>query len=169
MLAQASAGSFFEQTIGQCREGNTTAAASVSGNNKKSASCKSTNATVIDGDLQDFCQQTCLRTNGCEGFQIYNVEYRGTCTAPSSDCDSRTCELMMKTTTVASSTGPDDACPAGFDTQSDTNNYAGRDATNDHNNLHGNGDTFARCFTKKPGQAFDILKPVVSFAGALAL
>eukprot|EP00656_Telonema_subtile_P027813 TRINITY_DN29_c0_g1_i1.p1 TRINITY_DN29_c0_g1~~TRINITY_DN29_c0_g1_i1.p1 ORF type:complete len:761 (-),score=195.95 TRINITY_DN29_c0_g1_i1:304-2586(-) len=146
-------GEFFEQTLGYCREGSD--AAEAYGGTDKAAYCRKQGD--IDGDLHDSCQNTCLSTTGCEGFELSSVEYQGTCTA--SACAADTCELMM---TTANSTAMAAGCPAGYTAYAAVG-YDGQQ--NGNNNLHGNGARNARCFTRKAGQAFNVLKPVVSLPG----
>eukprot|EP00658_Telonema_sp_P-2_P037508 TRINITY_DN2696_c0_g1_i1.p1 TRINITY_DN2696_c0_g1~~TRINITY_DN2696_c0_g1_i1.p1 ORF type:complete len:850 (-),score=162.98 TRINITY_DN2696_c0_g1_i1:242-2791(-) len=151
-------GEFFEETLGHCFEGADTAAASVAENANKSAFCRSWENTTIAGDLHDFCQDACIATEGCRGFEIYDVEYRGAC--PVESCDASRCELMMLTEDPYEEATND--CPGGFSTHNAVS-YSGE--LNSNNNLHGNGAREARCFTRKQGQQFDILKPVVSLPG----
>ena len=136
-------GFFFEETFGSCRAGNDAAGAFEQ--TDRSGYCQKTD---IAGDVHDYCQDLCVRTSGCTGFEIRNVEYRGVCYE--SDCDANTCLMMMGSSNAAPS------CP------SDWTSHAGAGTATP---LHGNGRKASRCYTKKNGQAFNVLKPVVSLPG----
>jgi hypothetical protein len=143
-------GEFFEETLGSCAAGADAAAAfEVS---DRSGYCEKTDIT---GDVHDYCQDLCMRTSGCNGFEIRNVEYRGICYE--SDCDANTCHMMMGSSTATPT------CPTDWTAVAGVGSYSG--ACNGHNCMHGNGRKASRCYTRKPGQQLKELQPVVSLPG----
>jgi hypothetical protein len=137
-------GFFFEETLGACMSGDS-AAAAFEGTDY-GGYCEN---TAIEGRPEDVCEHACLRTSGCTGFEVFDVEYLGVCTT-SDTCTANKCKLMFLD-------GAAPTCPTGWTAN------AGSTTVADH---HGNGiRKTSRCYTKKNGQAFDVLKPVVSLPG----
>jgi len=137
-------GHFFEKTLGNCRGGNSQETAFEQ--TGYSGFCEKTD---IPGDARDYCEDLCMRTTGCSAFEIKNVEFRGVCTE-ASGCNANTCRMYMGGSNAAPT------CPT---------DWTSNGGTSSDTSLHGDGALASHCYTKKQGQAFNVLKPVVSLPG----
>ena len=138
------AGFFFEETLGTCRSGADSAGAFEATDH--GGYCVNED---ISGRPEDVCQHECLRTTGCSGYEVYDTEYLGVCTTGDT-CTTNKCKMFFLD-------GAAPTCPT------DWTATAGTTTVTDH---YGDGTRkTSKCYTKKTGQAFDVLKPVISLPG----